>query len=282
MLMLIFLLQFPPSEQDWKEIASQFQQVWDFPNCLGALDGKHINIHPPSQEEPLYLNYRHTHSIVLMAVANTKYEFVYADVDATGRDEVDEIWKKSALGKILENGNANIPKPAILPNSHCKLPFVLVGNHTFPLKSYLMRPYPSTNKSVTKRVFSYRLLRAQKVVQNAFGILESKFNILNKTFTFVPKKVKDIVMACVSLHNLLCKHDTKQYLPPGYVECETKDGLIIPGSWRARPHDHHIYPELLPLQQLRYNKLEGENSLRIALGVYFMSGGAINQQKCIM
>ena len=30
-----------PKEEDWKNIAAGFYQRWDFPNCMGALDGKH-------------------------------------------------------------------------------------------------------------------------------------------------------------------------------------------------------------------------------------------------
>jgi hypothetical protein len=29
-------------EHEWKKIASGFYEQWNFPNCLGALDGKHI------------------------------------------------------------------------------------------------------------------------------------------------------------------------------------------------------------------------------------------------
>ncbi len=31
-----------PSEADWKNIAEQFHDLLNFPNCIGAIDGKHI------------------------------------------------------------------------------------------------------------------------------------------------------------------------------------------------------------------------------------------------
>lgn len=31
-----------PTEQKWKEIATGFEKIWHFPNCLGAMDGKHV------------------------------------------------------------------------------------------------------------------------------------------------------------------------------------------------------------------------------------------------
>ena len=36
------LLQFPSSEEEWMKIADDFNKRWQFPNCIGALDGKHI------------------------------------------------------------------------------------------------------------------------------------------------------------------------------------------------------------------------------------------------
>ena len=40
-----------PTERDWQKIEEGFRKRWHFPNCIGALDGKHISIRsPPSQE----------------------------------------------------------------------------------------------------------------------------------------------------------------------------------------------------------------------------------------
>ena len=37
----------PSSEQERLQIAKQFEEKWNFPNCLGAIDGKHITLQPP-------------------------------------------------------------------------------------------------------------------------------------------------------------------------------------------------------------------------------------------
>lgn len=41
----------PPQEEDWKKISKDFQTVWQFPNCIGAIDGKHINMQVNSNKD---------------------------------------------------------------------------------------------------------------------------------------------------------------------------------------------------------------------------------------
>ena len=40
-------LKVPSSEQERLQIAKQFEEKWNFPNCLGVIDGKHITLQPP-------------------------------------------------------------------------------------------------------------------------------------------------------------------------------------------------------------------------------------------
>ena len=41
-------LKCPDSAQEWEDIAQDFWTKWLLPNCLGAIDGKHVRIlHPP-------------------------------------------------------------------------------------------------------------------------------------------------------------------------------------------------------------------------------------------
>lgn len=45
-----------PTEDRWNEIAIEFWERWQFPNCIGALDGKHVTIQAPKASGSLYWN----------------------------------------------------------------------------------------------------------------------------------------------------------------------------------------------------------------------------------
>lgn len=197
-----------PTEEMWKAVAIGFNEMWNFPNCVGALDGKHITIQAPSNSGSLYFNYKKNFSIVLLALVDANCNFLVVDVGAYGKSSDGGIFANSNLGQKLEKGAMNLPKDAPLPNSNITAPFVIVGDEAFPLKAYLMRPYPrNDNLSDIKRNFNYRLCRARRTVENAFGILTQKFRIYNRRIQASPENADYIILSTCILHNFIRKYE---------------------------------------------------------------------------
>ena len=98
-----------------------------------------------------------------------------------------------------------------------------------------MKPYSQTGLTPESRIFNYRLSRARRTVENAFGILANRFRIFRAPIPLVPEKVECIVLACCSLHNFLRNrvHAHAAYTPPGSFDSEDPEShLMIPGDWR--------------------------------------------------
>ena len=75
----------PDSEEEWLAIAAEFNDKWNFPHCLGAIDGKHVLIQAPARSGSNFFNYKKCFSIVLLAVCNANYEFTLVDIGEAGR-----------------------------------------------------------------------------------------------------------------------------------------------------------------------------------------------------
>jgi hypothetical protein len=98
-----------------------------------------------------------------------------------------------------------------------------------------MKPYSALyEKGSKERIYNYRLSRARRVVENAFGILTSVFRVLRKPMLLEPKKARYIVLTTIYLHNFLRKSRKSRHLyaPAGTLDCELNDGTLVKGAWR--------------------------------------------------
>lgn len=104
-------LDVPKTLDEWKMISEQFEKKWNFPNCIGAIDGKHVIIQCPPRGGSMYFNYKKFHSIALMASVNANYEFVMVDIGDYGRLSDGSVFSSSNLGYAINNDALNIPPP---------------------------------------------------------------------------------------------------------------------------------------------------------------------------
>ncbi|XP_018404196.1 PREDICTED: uncharacterized protein LOC108780842, partial [Cyphomyrmex costatus] len=228
-----------PSEDEWKHISKDFLAEWNLPNCIGAIDGKHITLQAPRNSGSMYFNYKKTFSIVLMAACDSKYKFTMFDVGAFGSESDGGILSRSIFGKALYESSLNFPKRKVrLPGSEEKTYLYFVGDEAFQMTVNMMRPYPGRNLNEQKKIFNYRLSRARRTIENTFGILVSRWRIFRKPICSSPDVAVKFVVAAMCLHNFLkTKNDEKsphhqRYCPSQYVDRETNEGNVISGEWR--------------------------------------------------
>ncbi|CAH2000985.1 unnamed protein product [Acanthoscelides obtectus] len=76
--------KFPQTEDERKNIAKHFENRWNFPHCLGAIDGKHIDIIPPSGSGSYFYNYKGRHSMVLLVTVDARYQIIMCSFGVNG------------------------------------------------------------------------------------------------------------------------------------------------------------------------------------------------------
>lgn len=97
----------PETEEEWRKIEQQFETVWNFPNCIGAIDGKHIRITAPAKSGSKFYNYKKFSSIVLLAVVDASYRFTLVDVGGYGKQSDAGTFSVSSFGQKFETGYYN-------------------------------------------------------------------------------------------------------------------------------------------------------------------------------
>ncbi|XP_077137483.1 uncharacterized protein LOC143802895 isoform X2 [Ranitomeya variabilis] len=224
-------MQFPNTEEEWKKIASDFEQLWQFPNCGGALDGKHVRITQPPNSGSYFYNYKGYFSIILMALVNANYEFINVDVGMNGRVSDGGVLEHTLFGERLNNCDLHLP-----PNSETRgnLNFVFIGDEAFPLHPNLIKPFPQKSLTEERRIFNYRLSRARRVVENAFGIMANRFRVFHTPINMKLESIDSVVLACCVLHNFLRRRDALAYSPPGFMDSVgLVNGEVQLGEWHA-------------------------------------------------
>lgn len=211
--------------ESFQTIARGFDVKANFPQCVGAIDGKHIRVCNPANSGSLFFNYKAFFSIVLLAIVDSNYKFVFVDIGAYGKECDSTILQNSKLYELMINNNLPLPQPQPLSGSNIPTPYVFVGDEAFGLSKHIMRPYGGQNLDLQQKVFNYRLSRARRYVECAFGIMANKWRIFHRPIDVSYDFATDIIKACCVLHNFVLNRDGAQ----------TFEEMIIDDSLQTLP-----------------------------------------------
>lgn len=155
----------PITRQLLHDVAIEFDKKAHFPNCIGALGGKHVRIRCPAHSGSLFYNYKGYNSIVLLALVDSRYRFIFVDIGAYGKESDSTVFQNSKLYDLIMKQKLPIPAPKPLSGNKNATPFVFVADEAFSISNNVMRPYSGKHLSVQQRIFNYRLSRARRYVE---------------------------------------------------------------------------------------------------------------------
>ena len=146
----------PDTEEGWREVASRFGTRWNFHHVRGALDGKHVAIKAPRNSGTLYHNYKGFFSVILLALVDSDYKFMWASIGAHGSTSDCAVFNESPLKAAIEAGLLDIPDAEPLPNDDRPVQYFIVGDDAFALKTWMIKPFSIRNLTNAERIFNYR------------------------------------------------------------------------------------------------------------------------------
>lgn len=99
----------------------------------------------------------------------------------------------SRIDEFLENPRKDVDGIAVSP--------YLLGDSAYPMELWLMKPYSDATTDRKEKKFNYQLSKARVCIEQAFGVLKSRFRILTKRIDVAPAMASKIAVACAVLHN---------------------------------------------------------------------------------
>lgn len=186
-----------PVEDDLEFVINGFTEKWNMIQTVGAIDGRHIPVRPPTLNHTDYYNRKGWYSVILQAIVDHQYFFrdIYVGWPGSVHDarvlSKSHFYRKVMNKQLLHTHSQNINGKQVPP--------FLLGDSAYPLNTWLIKPYSQT-ASLTRA--QHRLSHARIVVENAFGRLKARWRRLMKQNDMEITNVPNIIAACCVLHNM--------------------------------------------------------------------------------
>lgn len=213
--------------------------------------------------------------MVLMAIVDGNYRFIMCDFGTNGRVSDGGVIQNTLFYDKLQHGTLNIPPEEIVKDTSTALPYVFVADDAFQLRVDMIKPFRLANLTDDNRkVYNYRVSRARRIVENAFGILSARFRIFHTFINMNPTKIESVVMACCVLHNFLVNTVPKTYAPTECFDIDDREAGITNVGYNCE------HENMYGLQQrARGSTMTAAIRVREKFIDYFVNEGSVPWQR---
>ncbi|KAJ1117123.1 hypothetical protein NDU88_005323 [Pleurodeles waltl] len=198
-----------PEEVDLPTVKGDFYALGHIPNIIGAIDGTHVALVPPKDDEQVYRNRKSYHSMNVQVVCLADQYISHVNAMFPGSVHDAYVMRNSSIPFVMEQ----LQRQRVW----------LIGDSGYPNLPWLLTPVRNPRTRAEER-YNEAHGRTRRVIERTFGLLKARFRCLHMTggsLMYSPKKVCQIIVACCMLHNLALRRQVpflQEDGPDGGVE----------------------------------------------------------------
>lgn len=172
--------------QDIQAVKRAFYEIREFPNVIGAVDGTHVRIICPHENEEQYVNRKNFHSINVQGIcdANEKFTNIIAKYPGSVHDS--RILRESRLADEFDQRQHD---------------GILLGDSGYQCKTWLLTPFTNP-QNAAERNYNRAHTGTRNIIERTFGNWKRRFHCLHGELRYTPRKACAIIAATAVLHNI--------------------------------------------------------------------------------
>ncbi|KAJ1519059.1 hypothetical protein ONE63_011302 [Megalurothrips usitatus] len=215
-----------PTEAEATIIRQQFKDRAGYPGVIGAIDGCHIDVLVPANDQQSYIDRKMNHSILLQGICTATKLFTNVSIGTPGSwNDCRALRYSSFYQRVIQEGPDSLFFNA---NNH------LVGDKAYPNRIWLLTPYKDNgNLTLLQRQHNYIHSSTRTVIEHCFGLLKGRWRCLLRLQLKRIDRASNFIMACCVLHNFCFLHND------AVIEDMVNDERHMPAQVTDDYHDAH-------------------------------------------
>ena len=157
-----------PNQQLQTQVQQSLLDKDRFPLVLGCIDGTHVQIVAPPNNEEIFVNRKNEHSINIQAICDNSLKFIDVVAKWPGSTHDAFMWRQSGVNHKISIGDLPIANGWFL------------GDSGYPLRPHLLTPILSPNTPGERR-YNRAFLKTRKTIECAFGLWKSRWRAMHRT-----------------------------------------------------------------------------------------------------
>lgn len=210
---LCHLVSFPTDPDSLRDTFAGFETISTLPLVAAAVDGCLLPLARPFGAYGFrYHCYKKFYALTLLATCNAALEFTFIDARQPGCVGDAAAFNNSKLFKEIDAGLFS--RPSLLrrlPSGAVIGPYI-VADSAFALHPNVMKCFDEPAYGTPEFLFNYAVIRARRVIENAFGMLQARWQVLRRAYTRKPDWHESVIIVCCLLHNF-CQRRGMEFNP---------------------------------------------------------------------